>query len=103
MNGAVEDAGAAPRAGVAASAATVAQLAVATRGLPRSSTRWRKASRPCAGEALLSKERIDPSLRAKQPLAPERIYKPRRGHNDISVLLKSCYWRNKAVIWRMWV
>ncbi len=37
--------------------------------------------------------------------APERIYKPRRGHNDISVLPKSCYRRSlncdKAVISRM--
>ncbi len=32
MNGDLEDAGAAPRAGVAARAAMVAQLAVATRG-----------------------------------------------------------------------
>ena len=38
-------------------------------------------------------------------LAPKRIYKPRRGPNDISVLSKSCYGRSlsrdKAVIWRM--
>ena len=37
--------------------------------------------------------------------SPERIYKPRRGLNDISVLSKSCYVRSlsrdKAVIWRM--
>ena len=38
-------------------------------------------------------------------LAPNRIYKPQRGLNDISVLSKSCHRPslsgNKAVIWRM--
>jgi hypothetical protein len=36
---------------------------------------------------------------------PNRIYKPQRGLNDISVLSKSCYGPslsgNRAVIWRM--
>ena len=42
---------------------------------------------------------------AGRRLAPKRIYKPRLGLNDISVLSKSCYRRShncdKAVIWRM--
>jgi hypothetical protein len=47
-----------------------------------------------------------PSACHREPvLAPNRIYKPRRGLNDISVLSKSCHGRNlglgEAVIWRM--
>jgi hypothetical protein len=83
----------------------VAQLAVATRGATAVLDALTHASRPCAGEALLSRERVDPSLRAKQPLAPEHIYKPRPGHSDISVLLKFCYRRSLSIlrqgcIWR---
>ena len=46
-----------------------------------------------------------PRRAAASPLAAKRIYKPRLGLNDISVLSKSCYVRSlsrdKAVIWRM--
>ncbi len=48
-----------------------------------------------------------PGARIASRPAPERIYKPRRGHDAISVLPKSCYRRSlncdKAVIWRMLV
>jgi hypothetical protein len=45
------------------------------------------------------------SARNREPAAPRRIYKPRLGLNDISVLPKSCHGRNlglaEPVIWRM--
>ena len=71
---------------------------------PIASRRWSRPSRPAKRASRRQKIR-HPRRATVSRLAPKRIYKPRRGLNEISVLSKSHYvrsvGRDKAVIRRM--